>query len=110
MEWDCGSISVSRGRMRFGSVPSRSGFKVDVARKTLSFTCDRRRVHLRAEEVDFVESAGNYIVFQGRRSFVVRGTMKEVTDLLNRLGFVRCHRRFLVDPRKVVKRRTTEVV
>jgi two-component system LytT family response regulator len=57
-----------------------------------------RSQFLRLEEVDWIESDGNYLrIHVGQRSHLVRGTISSWTERLDKQRFVRIHRRFLVN-------------
>lgn len=60
---------------------------------------DRDRMRLvRAHEVDWVESEGNYVRLHiGATSYLLRGNLSRLEESLGPFGFVRVHRRFLVN-------------
>jgi two-component system, LytTR family, response regulator len=66
---------------------------------------DRDRIRLvRAEEIDWVESEGNYVrLHMGTASHLVRGNLSRLEESLEPFGFVRVHRRFLVNLDRVIE-------
>jgi len=53
---------------------------------------------LRAEQIDWAESAGNYVkIHAGKEQYLVRKTMKELLEELSPKQFVRIHRTILVN-------------
>jgi DNA-binding LytR/AlgR family response regulator len=66
---------------------------------------DRNRMRLlRAYEVDWVESEGNYVrLHVGSSSHLVRGNLSRLEESLEPFGFIRVHRRFLVNLDRVIE-------
>jgi two-component system LytT family response regulator len=66
---------------------------------------DRNRLRLvRAEEVDWVESEGNYVrLHVGNASHLIRGNLSRLEQSLEPFGFIRVHRRFLVNLDRVTE-------
>ena len=64
---------------------------------------DRGRTRfLRAEEVDWIEAARNYVrLHQGSDSYLVRDTIASCAERLDPRQFVRCHRRYIVNVDRV---------
>ena len=61
-----------------------------------------RLVHLPIDEVETIETLGNYVKLHARnRSFVVRGTLTSLESRLNPRIFLRTHRSCLVNVRRV---------
>ena len=60
---------------------------------------DRDRIRLvRANDVDWVESEANYVrLHVGTASYLIRGNLGKLEEKLSAFGFVRVHRRFLVN-------------
>jgi two-component system, LytTR family, response regulator len=57
---------------------------------------------VRAEEVDWIESDGNYLrLHVGTRSHLVRGTIMNWAERLDQKRFVRIHRRFIVNMNRI---------
>ena len=58
--------------------------------------------HLPASEVDWIESADNYVrLWSGGRSRLVREPLSRLEDVLRAEGFVRVHRSALVRAAKI---------
>lgn len=66
---------------------------------------DRNRLRLvKAEEVDWVESEGNYVrLHVGNASHLIRGNLSRLEESLEPFGFIRVHRRFLVNLDRVIE-------
>lgn len=66
---------------------------------------DRDRIRLiRANDVDWVESEANYVrLHVGAASYLVRGNLGKLEEKLATFGFVRVHRRFLVNVERVTE-------
>jgi two-component system LytT family response regulator len=66
---------------------------------------DRGRfVLLRPDQIDWIHSAANYAeLHAGSRSYLVRMTMKELTDKLDPSRFVRIHRSTIVNIDRIVE-------
>lgn len=57
---------------------------------------------VRAEDVDWIESDGNYLrLHVGPRSHLVRGTITSWAERLDQKRFVRIHRRFIVNMNRI---------
>jgi two-component system LytT family response regulator len=66
---------------------------------------DRDRIRLvRAHDVDWVESEANYVrLHVGAASYLIRGNLGKLEEKLAAFGFVRVHRRFLVNVDRVTE-------
>lgn len=66
---------------------------------------DRDRVRLvRVRDVDWVESEANYVrLHVGAASYLIRGNLGKLEEKLSGFGFVRVHRRFLVNVERVTE-------
>jgi two-component system LytT family response regulator len=66
---------------------------------------DRDRIRLvRANDVDWVESEANYVrLHVGTGSYLIRGNLGKLEEKLSAFGFVRVHRRFLVNVDRVTE-------
>ena len=66
---------------------------------------DRDRIRLvRAHDVDWVESEANYVrLHVGTASYLIRGNLGKLEEKLAAFGFVRVHRRFLVNVDRVTE-------
>lgn len=66
---------------------------------------DRDRIRLvRAHDVDWVESEANYVrLHVGTSSYLIRGNLGKLEEKLAGFGFVRVHRRFLVNVDRVTE-------
>jgi two-component system LytT family response regulator len=66
---------------------------------------DRDRIRLvRANDVDWVESEANYVrLHVGPASYLIRGNLGKLEEKLAAFGFVRVHRRFLVNVDRVME-------
>ena len=66
---------------------------------------DRDRIRLvRAHDVDWVESEANYVrLHVGAASYLIRGNLGKLEEKLAAFGFVRVHRRFLVNVERVME-------
>jgi two-component system LytT family response regulator len=66
---------------------------------------DRDRIRLvRANDVDWVESEANYVrLHVGPASYLIRGNLGKLEEKLAAFGFVRVHRRFLVNVERVME-------
>lgn len=63
-----------------------------------------RAQFIRAEEVDWIESDGNYVrIHVGQASHLVRGTIASCADRLDPRQFVRVHRRYIVNIDRVAE-------
>ena len=77
----------------------KSGSKF-VKRLTIKLT--GRTILLPTEEIDWIETYGNYLkVHAGRESHLVRGTMQSLETKLDPEKFVRVHRSIMVNVEKV---------
>jgi len=57
---------------------------------------------VRVEEIDWVESASNYVLMHcGERSYPMRGTLSGLADELNEAQFIRVHRTAIVNLKRV---------
>lgn len=66
---------------------------------------DRDRTRLiRVQDLDWVESEGNYVrLHSGTTSYLIRGNLGKLEEKISAFGFVRVHRRFLVNVEKVTE-------
>ncbi len=66
---------------------------------------DRDRIRLiRAQDVDWVESEANYVrLHVGTASYLIRGNLGKLEEKLSGFGFIRVHRRFLVNVDRVIE-------
>ena len=73
--------------------------KVVMARRTESPPVDLAGI---AKSIDWVEAADNYVELHvGGRTLIRRMTMRDAEHSLGRHGFVRIHRRFLINRNRV---------
>jgi two-component system LytT family response regulator len=77
----------------------------DVAGSDRIIVRDRDRTRLvRARDVDWVESEANYVrLHVGTASYLIRGNLGKLEEKLAGFGFVRVHRRFLVNVERVTE-------
>jgi two-component system, LytTR family, response regulator len=77
----------------------------DVAGSDRIIVRDRDRTRLiRARDVDWVESEANYVRLHiGAASYLIRGNLGKLEEKLAGFGFVRVHRRFLVNVERVTE-------
>lgn len=66
---------------------------------------DRDRMRLiRVQDVDWIESEGNYVrLHVAAASYLIRGNLGKLEEKLSTFGFVRVHRRFLVNVDRVTE-------
>jgi two-component system, LytTR family, response regulator len=70
--------------------------------RRLTIRLTGRTILLPADEIDWVETYGNYLkVHAGRESHLIRGTMQQLETKLNPEKFVRVHRSAIVNIEKV---------
>ena len=70
--------------------------------KRLTIKLTGRTILLPVDEIDWIETHGNYLkVYAGRESHLIRGTMQSLETRLNPEKFVRVHRSALVNVEKV---------
>jgi two-component system, LytTR family, response regulator len=70
----------------------------EIPREQIAVKNQGRTQFLKLEEVDWIESDGNYLrIHSGQRSHLIRGTISSWTERLNKQQFIRIHRRFLVN-------------
>ena len=75
--------------LRLGSLPWMTRVVLKAGSRTLLVA---------REDIDWVQAAGNYLVFHlGRERFSVRGTMQEMEQRLAAMNIVRIHRSTLVN-------------
>jgi len=75
--------------LRLGSLPWMTRLVLKAGSRTLLVA---------REDIDWVQAAGNYLVFHlGRERFSVRGTMQEMEQRLAAMNIVRIHRSTLVN-------------
>jgi len=75
--------------LRLGSLPWMTRLVLKAGSRTLLVS---------REDIDWVQAAGNYLVFHlGRERFSVRGTMQEMEQRLAAMNIVRIHRSTLVN-------------
>ena len=87
----------SRLRAMIEDIKSGSKF---VKRLTIKLT--GRTILLPTDEIDWIETQGNYLkIHVGRESHLIRGTMQSLETKLNPEQFVRVHRSAIVNVEKV---------
>lgn len=66
---------------------------------------DRDRTRLvKAQDLDWIEAEGNYVrLHLGATSYLIRGNLGKLEEKLVQFGFVRVHRRFLVNIERVME-------
>lgn len=70
--------------------------------KRLTIKLTGRTILLPADEIDWIETHGNYLkVHAGRESHLIRGTMQSLETKLNPEQFVRVHRSVIVNVEKI---------
>ncbi len=79
----------------------------DQAKRTLSRLMAKsgdRVVFIQAEEIDWIESAGNYVIVQaGRERHIIRETMATLEGELSTKDFVRLNRSLIANVRAIVE-------
>ena len=76
-------------QLRAGAPPARD--------RAIVVTTSRGAMVVPVREIDWIESAGNYAqIWTGRRSFLLRESMRTLEQRIRDSGFVRAHRRALV--------------
>ena len=87
----------SRFRALIEDIKSGSKF---VKRLTIKLT--GRTILLPTDEIDWIETHGNYVkVYAGRESHLIRGTMQSLETKLDPEKFVRVHRSAIVNVEKI---------
>ena len=87
----------SRVRAMLEDIKSGSKF---IKRLTIKLT--GRTILLPADEIDWIETHGNYLkVYAGRESHLIRGTMQSLETKLDPEKFVRVHRSVIVNVEKI---------
>lgn len=87
----------SRLRAMIENLKSGSKF---IKRLTIKLT--GRTILLPTDEIDWIETHGNYLkVYAGRESHLIRGTMQSLETKLNPEKFVRVHRSVIVNVEKI---------
>lgn len=72
--------------------------------KRIPVRTGNRIIFVRVEEIDWIESAGNYAVLHcGKENHVIRHTIKGLEDMLPREGFLRVSRSALVNRDRVLE-------
>lgn len=70
--------------------------------KRLTIKLTGRTILLPVDEIDWIETHGNYLkVYAGRESHLIRGTMQSLETKLNPEKFVRVHRTVIVNVEKI---------
>lgn len=70
--------------------------------KRLTIKLTGRTILLPIDEIDWIETHGNYLkVYAGRESHLIRGTMQSLETKLNPEKFVRVHRSAIVNVEKI---------
>src|SRR5690349_13844957 len=70
--------------------------------KRLTIKLTGRTILLPTDEIDWIETHGNYVkVYAGRESHLIRGTMQSLETKLNPEKFVRVHRSVMVNVEKI---------
>jgi two-component system LytT family response regulator len=82
--------------------------------ETMVVTTSRGATVLHVTEIDWIESAGNYVqLWIGQRSYFHRESLQQLEERMQKHGFVRAHRRALVrldGVRELVRNRTGALV
>ena len=87
----------SRVRAMLEDIKSGSKFL-----KRLTIKLTGRTILLPTDEIDWIETHGNYVkVYAGRESHLIRGTMQSLETKLNPEKFVRVHRSVMVNVEKI---------
>jgi DNA-binding LytR/AlgR family response regulator len=69
------------------------------------------KVELPLEEVNYIESEGNYLLFHtDKKAYKCRSTIEQILKVLPSLSFVQVHRAFIVNKTKVEKFNAKSVV
>lgn len=85
--------------LRFSLEDIKTGSKF-LKRLTIKLT--GRTILLPTDEVDWIETQGNYLkVYAGRKSHLIRGTMQSLETKLDPEKFVRVHRSVIVNVEKI---------
>jgi two-component system LytT family response regulator len=70
--------------------------------KRLTIKLTGRTIQLPTDEIDWIETHGNYLkVYAGRESHLIRGTMQALETKLDPEKFVRVHRSVIVNVEKI---------
>lgn len=69
------------------------------------------QAHLPVNEIDYIESEGNYLsVYSDSKQFKLRTTLKQLLDMLPATSFAQTHRAFVINKTKIEKFTNKEVI
>jgi hypothetical protein len=84
------------------AAPQAPDATLSVIGSTLRARDGSRTILLERDEVEWIAADGDYVrVYCGSKSLLIRATMKQSSETLAALGFVRVHRSAIVNPRHV---------
>ncbi len=74
--------------------------------KTIKIKDKGRELFVKTDDIQFIESAGNYVILhKAEQQYVYRATMNEMEDSLDKEEFLRIHRSFLINRRFIKSHR-----
>ncbi len=92
----CEAVEQCRARLNSAHEP------VKIEQETIFIKSGTSYINLDTREITHVESMGDYVaIFHAGKRHVVLGTMSEVLSRLGNPNFIRVHRSFLINLRKV---------
>ena len=108
VNWSLGDITDKVGLLVMRRLPAIAAtlMLIALARKTVlrrAATADQIAIGNLADAIDYVAAADNYVeLHSGGRVTMRRMTLSEAERALRKQGFVRIHRRFLVNASRIV--------
>lgn len=95
-------VSESRFAATIERLRKRLDMQAEAKEETILAATPRGTALLKIADIDWIEASGNYSqLWIGDRSYLLRESLNALGKRLNRHGFVRAHRRALVQQRKV---------
>lgn len=78
--------------------------KEDKPRPTILVKDGEYKVELPLEEINYIESEGNYLLFHtDKKTYKCRSTIEQILKVLPSLSFIQIHRAFIVNKNRVEK-------
>lgn len=78
--------------------------KEDKPRPTILVKDGEYKVELPLEEINYIESEGNYLLFHtDKKTYKCRSTIEQILKILPSLSFIQIHRAFIVNKNRVEK-------
>ncbi len=85
--------------------------KEDKPRPTILVKDGEYKVELPLEEINYIESEGNYLLFHtDKKTYKCRSTIEQILNVLPSLSFIQIHRAFIVNKTKVEKFNSKSVI